>query len=518
VSPNDLPHGWAQVPIAELLAPLRDGRLLHHGWSPQCEREPSPSEAEWGVRKTTAIQAGAFLPEHNKRLPGHLAPRPGLEVAPGDLLITCAGPRARCGVACLVRNTRRRLMMSGKMYRFRVPPAGVDARFLEAALQTTDAQRAIDGMKTGISDSGLNLTHDRFFQLPIRLAPLPEQSRIVAEIEKQLSRIDAAVAALKRAQENLKRYRASVLAAACSGRLVPTEAELARREGRSYEHAGVLLERILAEPRARWSGKGKYKEPARPDTTALPRLPEGWVWTTLAAIAEIKGGITKGQQRRASERLRRVPYLRVANVQRGYLDLSDVSEIEATDAEIEELHLVNGDVLFNEGGDRDKLGRGWVWEGRIPTCIHQNHVFRARIVGAAIAPRLLSWYGNSLGQQYFMAQGKQTTNLASINMSKLAKFPVPLPPVVEQARIVAEVDRRLSVVDVMKTEIETSLLRADRLRQSVLKRAFEGKLVPQDPDDEPASALLDRIRAERGAPDAAPRVGRGQRRRQVSQS
>ena len=122
----------------------------------------------------------------------------------------------------------------------------------------------------------------------IPLPPLPEQYRIVAAIETQFTRLDASVAALRRAQANLKRYRASVLKDACEGRLVPIEAELARSEGHDYEPAGVLLERILAERRARWESqekrRGKYKEPTSPDTSALPELPEGWVWATVEQV------------------------------------------------------------------------------------------------------------------------------------------------------------------------------------------------------------------------------------------
>src|SRR6266478_8202550 len=139
---------WTEKPIEELFAPLEDGRTLHQGWSPQCEKAPSPSVDVWGVLKTTAIQAGEFQPEHNKRLPDHLAARPTIEVKEGDLLITCAGPRARCGVSCLVRHTRKRLMMSGKMYRFRVDPERADARYVEAFLQSERARFAIDKMKT----------------------------------------------------------------------------------------------------------------------------------------------------------------------------------------------------------------------------------------------------------------------------------------------------------------------------------------------------------------------------------
>src|SRR5437588_12668743 len=117
---NNLPSTWIVVPIHELFTPLQDGRTLHQGWSPQCDKGPSPNEAVWGVLRTTSIQEGRFECEHNKCLPVKLAPRPNLEVDVGDIVITCAGPRSRCGVACLVRNTRKRLMISGKMYRFRV--------------------------------------------------------------------------------------------------------------------------------------------------------------------------------------------------------------------------------------------------------------------------------------------------------------------------------------------------------------------------------------------------------------
>src|ERR1035441_380049 len=164
---GDLPIGWTEQRIEELFTPLEDGRTLHQGWSPQCDKVPSPSEVVWGVLKTTSIQAGEFQPEHNKLLPKNLESRPLIEVKEGDILITCAGPRVRCGVSCLVRQTRKRLMMSGKMYRFRVGADHTDSRYVEAFLQTEQARLAIDKMNTGSSDSGLNLTHDRFRQLRI---------------------------------------------------------------------------------------------------------------------------------------------------------------------------------------------------------------------------------------------------------------------------------------------------------------------------------------------------------------
>src|SRR5262249_31019935 len=162
----------------------------------------------------------------------------------------------------------------------------------------------------------------------------------------------------------------------CEGRLVPTEAELARKEGREYEPASELLKRILAERRAKWEAdhlqqmiaagkppkidewRKKYSEPITVDLSTIPKPPAGWAWTSLDTLAHIVGGVTKGQKRKAGEILFSVPYLRVANVQRGMLDLSEIKTIEATRQEVEELTLAHGDILFNEGGDRDKLGRG----------------------------------------------------------------------------------------------------------------------------------------------------------------
>jgi type I restriction enzyme, S subunit len=347
------------------------------------------------------------------------------------------------------------------------------------------------------------------------IAPRSEQDRIVAEIEKQFSRLDAATAALKRVQANLKRYRASVLKAACEGRLVPTEAELTRKESREYEPADRLLERILRERRARWEAdthakivasgkppkddrwKQKYKEPSAPDTANLSDLPEGWAWTTLEQLSFIQGGITKGQKRRVGDKLKLVPYLRVANVQRGFLDLTEVKQIEATEDEIEELTLLRNDILFNEGGDRDKLGRGWIWESQIPSCIHQNHVFRARLAVPDVEPRYVSSYANAFGQQYFFDEGKHTTNLASLSMTKLKALPIPLPPVAEQVRIVEAMTSLGTEAERQGTAATIAMKKSESLRRAILESAFSGQLVSQDPTEEPASVLLERIRTER---------------------
>ncbi|TCK63139.1 type I restriction enzyme S subunit [Curtobacterium sp. PhB136] len=201
---------WERHPIGDLLQRQSNKRVIQQGWSPKCHAHPAAPE-EWGVLKTTAIQPGKFEPEHNKALPDTLDPRSNIEVKVGDLLITCAGPRARCGIPALVRHTRERLMMSGKMYRLR-PKDRIDARFLEMYLLSPFAQERIDDMKTGISDSGLNLTHDRFVQLPVPVPPLEEQLSIVSMLEDHLSRIDAADAYLSAAERRVAAWQSAASA------------------------------------------------------------------------------------------------------------------------------------------------------------------------------------------------------------------------------------------------------------------------------------------------------------------
>ncbi|MDO8940255.1 MAG: DUF559 domain-containing protein [Methylicorpusculum sp.] len=297
-----------------------------------------------------------------------------------------------------------------------------------------------------------------------------------------------------------------------------------RGVGEAVETGAQLLERILKERHARWEAKqlakfqeqgkappkgcpeqgrrgwqDKYPEPVKPDTTDLPELPEGWVWASLDMLGEIASGVAKGTKRDASIPVSEVPYLRVANVQRGYLELSEVKTILATKRDIEELTLQKGDILFNEGGDRDKLGRGWVWRDEVPNCIHQNHVFRMRPYLPELMPELISHHGNTFGKTWFQSSGKQTTNLASINMSMLRTFPVPVAPVDEQIQILSLLEEQIDVLNDQEKSVALGLSLSTAQRKNILKAAFSGQLVPQDPNDEPASVLLERIRAERAA-------------------
>jgi len=467
----DLPNGWTFKTIPELVS--TDGLFIDGDWVESKDQDPN---GEVRLVQLADIGDGTFRNRSSRFLTKATAERLRCTfLTAGDVLI--ARMPDPLGRACIFPGDSKPCITAVDVCIVRSGSTAFDHRWLMWFINSPQFRHAVASLQSGSTRK--RISRKNLGTIPLPVPPLDEQQGIVEEIEEHLTRLDAGVAALERVRANLKRYRAAVLKAACEGRLVPTEAELSRREGRSYEPASALLERIKAEkanhPQPKRRGRRKaLAEPVLSED--LRELPEGWVWTTLGEIAELKGGVTKSQKRRAGPGMRAVPYLRVANVQRGYLDLQKLDVINATEDEILQLALKPGDVLFNEGGDRDKLGRGWVWQGELPLCIHQNHVFRARLLSSAIEPKFISWYGNSSGQSYFFSQGKQTTNLASINLTKLSALPVPLPPGSEQRRIVFELERTLSIADDLDHIIEVSLQRADRLRQAVLAAAFAGRL------------------------------------------
>ena len=379
------------------------------------------------------------------------------------------------------------------------PSCELDAKFYFRQLASPEVQSIIRqnaSTTTNIS----NVSSGRLVTVELKIPPLPEQHRIVAEIEKQFTRLDASVESLKRARANLKRYRASVLKSACEGTLVPTEAELARAEGREYELADALLERILAERCARWESqekkRGKYKKPVAPDTSALPELPEGWVWATTSQVGTSQLGKMLDKKRSAGTFHQ---YLRNLNVRWNAFDLTDLAEMPFFHSEFERFALHNGDVLVAEGGEP---GRSAVWRGDERPIKFQKALHRVRLEEGVLPEWLVIrlWASAQTGilESFFTG-----STIKHFTGESLNRFPVPLPPLPEQNRIVAEVERCLSVIQQSEAVIATSLARAERLRQSILKQAFSGQLVPQDPSDEPAWALLERIKAEREAVQAA---------------
>ena len=227
-------------------------------------------------------------------------------------------------------------------------------------------------------------------------------------------------------------------------------------------------------------------------------MEKDWLGTCLSDIADIQGGLTKDSKKQDPGDPE-LPYLRVANVQRGYLDLREMAFIRVPRKRLDALLLQDGDILFNEGGDRDKVGRGWIWEAQITECVFQNHVFRARLLNEGNQPQYVSWWANTCGSSHFLGQGKQTTNLASISKTTLGLLPIQLPCAAEQEEIVRRVETFFTLADQLEARLTAARKVVDRLTPALLAKAFRGELVPQDPNDEPASVLLGRIQAASNA-------------------
>ena len=412
------------------------------------------------------------------------------------------------------------------------PHEGIDVYYLGYGLTAEGQSILRECKKDGVTVASVGTDRLMDYRLPI--APLPEQHRIVEAIESYLTRLDDAVASLERVQRNLERYRASVLKAAVEGRLVPTEADLARQQGRDYEPASVLLERILAERKQRWiddaaekarakaeakalkagkpwtpdddakalekahrAAEAKYNEPTPPDTADLPSLPEGWCWAAVDVVGDVKLGRQRSPKHHTGPHMH--PYLRVANVFEDRIDTTDVLEMNFSPGEYETYRLEVGDILLNEGQSIELVGRPAMYNGEVPGACFQNTLVRFRAHGEIDRRFALLVFLTYLHDGKFQRIARWTVNIAHLGASRFARLEFPLPPTQEQKRIVQDVDRALTQIQDTSRGTTQATRRAMALRQSILKWAYEGKLVEQDPNDEPASALLERIKAERKA-------------------
>lgn len=371
-------------------------------------------------------------------------------------------------------------------------------------------------VKTGTTVQSLK--YDEFEAQPFPIPPLAEQHRIVAKVDELMAlcdRLEAARAqreatrdrltastltrlntpeppaspdgdaskessfqsdarfalkilpALTTRPDQIKQLRQTILNLAVQGKLVSRVS----REG----PAGPLLARLKAAKQfAHEAEELRARIPPRSPTRSDLNFdfPTAWAVAAFDDLFVIVSGVTKGQKIPASESIE-APYLRVANVQRGYLDLDVIKTISVRASDIQRYALRVGDILMTEGGDWDKLGRAAVWRDEIPGCIHQNHVFRVRPPSSEIVSEWVTTYVNSpLGRAFFEDASKQTTNLASINMTQLRSCPIPLPPTAEQHRIVAKVDELMSLCDQLEASLTCGENTRSRLLNALLHEAL----------------------------------------------
>lgn len=495
--PFELPVGWEWARLGSQV--VESGA----GWSPSCE--PRPREGnEWGVLKVSAVSWGVYQSEENKALPANLDARPEHEVAEGDFLVSRANTAELVARSVVVEATPSRLMLSDKIVRLKLTDC-CDRRYVNLVNSAPLARQYYARVAGGTSSSMKNVSREQILNLPIALPPLAEQHRIVAKVDELMALCDRLEArqtdaesaharlvqalldsltqasdaddfaaswqrlaehfhSLLTSESSIDALKQTLLQLAVMGKLVPQDL--------GDEPASELAERIRAAKQSLLveSNARKQKELVADLLPTPPyEVPAGWEWQSIDDVLLVTGGVTLGRKL-ADRELVAKPYLRVANVQRGHLDLNEIKEIEVPEDEVEKYLLRNGDLLITEGGDWDKVGRTAIWCNELPECLHQNHVFRARAVTAEWESRWAELYLNSApARGYFAGSSKQTTNLASINMTQLRACAFPLPPLAEQHRIVAKVDQLMALCE----QIKTCLTQARQLNEQLASTLVE---------------------------------------------
>jgi type I restriction enzyme, S subunit len=495
---NALPKGWAICNLGEIITVLRGVSYAKH----QSKTIDFPNSVPI-LRATNInrlldfddlvyVETSCISPEQMLRL--------------GDIVIAASsGSKSVVGKAAQLISD-----WHGSFGAFCMglrPVAAIESSYVSYFLQTDEYRHRVSELSSGSNINNLKRDHIQTF--PIRLAPPNEQRRIVEKIEELFSDLDAGVAALERAKANLKRYRAAVLKAAVDGSLT---AEW-RAKHSNVEPASKLLEHILVERRRKWeadqlakfkaSGKeppknwrAKYVEPKPPDSTDLPELPVGWCWATLDALSTIIGGYAFQSSHFSSEGIQVV---KIANVRAGQLELSRQPEfIRVVDDDvIHKYSLMRGDILISLTGTRFKRDYGYTAVVNSDDRLLLNQrVARIRPFEMDCSHFLQIATTTPQFKDYFFSQETGNVGQGNVGMDSLRNAPLPLCPVSEQHEIAAEVEATMTTINALEHDVLASTKHAFRLRQSILKQAFEGKLVPQDPTDEPAQKLLDRIKSE----------------------
>jgi len=484
---KDLPEEWVVVPLSEVAE-----------INPKFDRSKIADNTIVSFVPMQAVGAGngrinASIKKHFTDVKKGYTP-----FQPHDVLFAKITPCMENGKIAVVPVLHNNLGFGSTEFHVIRPKKGIDPRYIYYYVSRLDYRKEAASKMTGAVGQK-RVPADFIKSSMIPLAPLPQQLLIVAEIEKQFSRLDEAVAALKRIQANLKRYKASVLKAAVEGKLT----EEWRKKNPDVEPAGELLKRILAERKKKWEEdyikkyvgahghapkddlwKKKYKEPAAPDKSNLPKLPKGWVWVIFVQlISASKNSIKRGPfgstVKKAFFVLKGYKVYEQQNAIYSNPKLGDYYIDEEKYNELIDFTVNSGDFIVSCSGTMGKIAE--IPEGAEKGIINQA-LLKISVDKKVVLSKYFLYLFKSDGfQRSFLkdTRGTAMKNIASVEDIK--NIPVALPSIKEQALIVDEIERRLSVVEEMEAAIEISLKRAERLRQSILKKAFSGKLISQGP-------------------------------------
>ncbi|MEQ9036943.1 MAG: restriction endonuclease subunit S [Silicimonas sp.] len=510
---TDLPSTWALTPLENLIA--HDGVFTDGDWVESKDQDPNGSVR---LIQLADIADNRFVNKSSRFLTLDKAFELNCTfLKRGDILV--ARMPDPLGRSCLFPlEGDQSFVTVVDVCVIRLGSVAIEPRYLMRAINSPTVRGQISDLQSGSTRK--RISRGNLATVPIPIAPTNEQRRIVEKIEAMFDEIDKGVESLHTARTTLGLYRQSLLKSAFEGRLT---ADWRALNAEKLEAPKTLLARIQRERDTRykaaldawqdalaaWRANGeKGKKPAKPkrpkDFIGSAKIPSGvtvpvpaeWLMPAMSDLGQTMGGLTKNQKRNALPL--KAKYLRVANVYSNRLELDEIMEIGVTEEELLKTSLITGDLLFVEGnGSIEQIGRVAIWDGSIPNMTHQNHLIRFSADGILSSRFALYFMMSPVGRKLIEAQASSTSGLHTLSISKIEGLPIPVCSPAEQTEIVRILDEKLEAADALEAEIDAALIRASALRQSNLKKAFSGHLVPQDPNDEPASALLERIKADR---------------------
>lgn len=463
-----LPAGWSLVPLGELLTAIDSGKSF------KCEERP-PEAHEVGVIKVSAVSWGEYQESESKTCVDAERIEPDYFVRPGDFLFSRANTIELVGACVIAGRVSKRLMLSDKILRLHFAMEDLKPWVLQY-LRSKAGRDQIEMLASGNQESMRNIGQERLRQILVPLPPSNERESIGFKLDELLSQLAAASSELSAAKRKVSLYRQSLMKSAVEGTLTADW-----RRGQHKELASQI---------------------AGPDVPAW--LTPGWQWLRVDQLP----GVNMSNGRSVPTAANGAKVLRLTAVRAGRIDLDEYKLGAWSYSEAQPFAVREGDLLVVRGnGSLSLVGRG----GVVPTVTEQvaypDTLIRVRCDIQTVRPRWLACVWDSeLVRSHLERRARTSAGIYKISQPDIASATLPLPPLDEQDEALALLDTELSRVDSIEQSLVLAARAAAAQRQNILRAAFSGQLVPQDPSDEPASALLDRIRAQSQA--AAPAVKR----------
>jgi len=404
------------------------------------------------------------------------------------ILVSSTGSKQAIGKAAIIKEELNNLSVGAFLRIIRIYE-NIQKKYIGFYFYTLSYRNYIREIVKGVNINNIKDSYLNEMFLP--LPPLPEQRRIVAKIEELFTKLDAGVEALKKAKEQIKRYRQAVLKYAFEGKLT--------EEWRKSFELSILNDELKQTQNPQLNTQNStFKTENSTLNTQNSKLPKGWMWVRVKDIGEVVTGTTPSKTKQEYYG-KDYPFFKPTDLNAGYYVKKSEDSLSKKGISKARLLPSKSILVTCIGATIGKTG--FI---RIPGASNQQ--INAIIPYDNILPEYIYFICISPQFQKSIVGNASATTLPILNKSSFEVLPLPLPPLAEQHRVVEEIERRFSVVDEVEKAIDRSLKEAERLRQSILKRAFEGKLVPQDPNDEPAEKLLERIREEKARRESEKKV------------